>query len=155
MFIFVATLATFGFEITEGQSKETPSPVLTIGQASFMKIGSTGIPSKVENGVFAAGDMIILVLKNVGTFKKDSNGEYWYDIDFSIESSEGKFPFSKEGYLGDYGKGSLPSGVLEKYNIQLNPKLIGIEPGKYILRATVHDKIGGKKASISKNITIQ
>ncbi len=30
LFIFVATLATFGFEITEGQSKETPSPVLTI-----------------------------------------------------------------------------------------------------------------------------
>ncbi|MCP3876305.1 MAG: hypothetical protein GY699_24590, partial [Desulfobacteraceae bacterium] len=119
LFFIVATITTSGFEIAVGQSKETPSPVLTIGQTSLLKIGSTGIPSKAENGVFAAGDMIILVLKNVGTFKKNSNGEYWYDIDFSIESSEGIIAFSKEGYLGDYGKGSLPNGILEKYNIQL------------------------------------
>jgi len=139
---------------TEGKPEVTGSQDLIIGKFSFLKFDMTGPPSEIEDGTIGLKDQIILVLENVGTFK-EANGKHWYDIDFSIETPEGKSLFAKEGYLGETGKDSLPQGVLERYNITVNPGVMGIKPGEYIFRATIYDKIGGKMASVSKEFTIQ
>ena len=148
-FTILAIIMLFGFDMVEGSSSD-----LSIGKASFLKMGPTPPPAGVKGGVFAKGEQVILFLENIGTFK-EANGECWYDIDFSVETPEGESVFSKEGYLGDYGKDKLPNGILKRYNITVNPELLGIKPGDYVFKATIYDKIGGGKASVSKKFTIQ
>ena len=135
--------------------------VLSIGKSSFFKwkvsffkSDRTEPPSPAADGIFRKGEQIILILENIGTFK-ESNGEHWYDSDFSIETPEGESVFSKKGDVGDIVKDRLPNGILELYNITVNPEMIGIKAGKYVFKATIYDKIGGGEASVSKRFTIQ
>lgn len=123
-------------------------------ESFFFKSDQTVPPSPAADGIFRRGEQIILILENIGTFK-ESNGEHRYYSQFSIETPEGKDVFSIKGDVGSIVKERLPNGILELYNITVNPEMIGIKAGKYVFKATIYDKIGGGKASVSKGFTIQ
>lgn len=150
--VFALFIAEVGF--TQNKPKEQGSSVLSVGQVSWLKVGEAG-PSPVDDGVFAAkGEQVVMVLEKVGRFK-EAKGRHWYDIDVFIETPEGQRVFSREKYLGETGKGKLPKGVLEQYNVGINPGPIGMMPGKYVFKITVHDRNAGQETSVSREFTLR
>ena len=119
-----------------------------------MKLGADG-PSFVDEPVFSVkGEQVIMVLEKVGKFK-DSKGKHWFELDIFIEAPDGKRVFSREKYLGDSGKGKLPGGVLERYNVTINPGPLGLATGKYTFKVVVYDKIGGQETTVSKEFVLK
>lgn len=152
--IVVFTLFIAATGIAQNKPKEPGSTALTVGQVSWMKVGEGG-PSPVADGLFAAkGEQVVMVLENVGKFK-EVKGKHWYDIDVFVETPEGHRVFSREKYLGETGKSKLPKGVLEHYNVAINPGPIGMTPGKYVFKVTVHDRNAGQETSVSREFTLR
>ncbi len=107
----------------------------------------------VDGAKFSKGDKIGLVLLNVSGFKKGDNGLNWMDIDVEVTNPEGKVILEEKGLLGESGKIDLENNIAESPvgSFSTNDSLAS---GKYSIKVTVYDKIGGGKATNSKSFTL-
>ena len=108
----------------------------------------------VKDTKFAKGDTIGLILLNVSGFKKGDDGLNWMDIDVEAKDSEGKVILDQKGLLGESGKMELENNIAKSPvgNIVTTDKF---PAGKYDIKVTVHDKIGGGKAVNSRSFFIE
>jgi len=108
----------------------------------------------VENQKFKKGDKIGLVLLNVSGFKKDKNGLNWMDLDVEVKDSNGKIILTQTGLLGESGRMDFKNNVAESPvgSFVTNNT---IASGKYNIKVTVHDKIGGGKTENSRSFQLE
>lgn len=152
--VIMIVFFSVGVGFPQSKSQEPGASRFSVGNVSWMKLGADG-PSSVNEPVFAVkGEQVIMVLEKVGKFK-DSKGKHWFDLDIFVEASDGKRVFSREKYLGDAGKGKLSGGILERYNVAINPGPMGFSPGKYTFKVIVYDKIGGQEATVTKEFVLK
>jgi len=108
----------------------------------------------VEDTKFAKGDTIALILLNVQGFEKGEDGLNWMDIDVEVKDSKGTVILNEKNLLGESGKLELENNTADSpYGSFITNN--DTPSGKYEMKVTVHDKIGGGKAVCSKSLIIE
>jgi hypothetical protein len=110
--------------------------------------------TEVKDTKFAKGDTIGLIILNVSGFKKGEDGLNWMDIDVEVKDSKGTVILSEKGLLGEAGKIALENNIAES-PVGTFSTSSDMASGKYDMKVTVHDKIGGGKVSCSKSLYIE
>lgn len=110
--------------------------------------------SEVTDAKFAKGDTVGLVLLNVSGFKKGEDGLNWMDIDVELQDSNGTVVSIDKGLLGESGKMVLENNIAES-PVGSFYTSTDIPSGKYNIKVTVYDRIGGGKVVCSKSFYIE
>lgn len=139
---------------TAGNNTASNSSQLTFQKAVFIKKGADNKAIPVEDGIYKRGEEVVLVLVNVGKFKKGSDGKNWLDMDMLVKNPQGKVIFAKQSLLGDKGKVVLKDDIAPFPNGTINTSS-KVAPGVYQLTLTVYDKIGGNQVSETKSFTLK
>lgn len=126
---------------------------LSFSEALWVKTTDEGRLVAVPNAVFRRGEVVNLVLRNVGKFQKGDDGKHLFDIDMLVKGPTGSIVLDKKGLLGEEGHlllendtASSPYGIFESH--------VGLEPGIYEMTLTIHDKISGAYTSVTKSFTM-
>jgi hypothetical protein len=108
----------------------------------------------VKEAKFKKGDEIGLVLLNVKGFKKGKDGLNRIDLDVQVKGPDGEIILEKKNILGEAGHVNLKNNIAESPvgSFSTTPEL---ESGKYTIKVTIKDKIGGGSASTSKSFTLE
>ena len=119
----------------------------------LVRMGDEGRMVAVPDAVFRRGEVVNLVLLDVGKFQKGDNGKHWLDIDILVKDPTGSVILDKKGLLGEEGHrllkddiASSPYGIFESR--------VGLEQGLYQMTLTIFDKISGAKISVTKSFTL-
>jgi len=109
----------------------------------------------VASGTFKKGDVVALVLINVGKFKKGDDGKHKFDMDMEVADSKGKLLGKKEGLLGSGGNITLPKDIAESPYGSIDTNVVKLEPGDYTIKLTIYDKIGTGRTTESKTFKLE
>lgn len=109
----------------------------------------------VASGTFKKGDIVALVLINVGKFKKGEDGKHKFDMDMEVADGKGKLLGKKEGLLGPGGNINLPKDIAESPYGSIDTNVVKLEPGEYTIKLTIYDKIGTGRATESKTFKLE
>lgn len=128
--------------------------LITVEDSLFARTGADGNLEREDNAVFKRGEVVNLVLLNVGKFKKGEDGKHWFDIDMEVIGPRGDIILSRQGLLGENGHVLLPNDTASSpYGIFSTTE--ELEPGIYKMKLTIYDRIGKGKASITKPFTLE
>ena len=116
------------------------------------KAGGTWHP--VKDASFQKGDVVGLIFLNVRGFEKGKDGLNWMDLDIEVKSSEGEVILEQSDMLGEKGHVKMKNNLAESPvgSFNTTPEM---ESGKYTIKLTVKDKVGGDIASESKSFTLE
>jgi len=109
----------------------------------------------VDKGTFKKGDVVALVLINVGKFKKGDDGKHKFDIDMEIADAKGNLLAKKEGLLGAAGNIALSKDIAESPYGSIDTTIPQLAPGDYTIKLTIYDKIGNGRATGSKTFKLE
>lgn len=126
---------------------------LTFDDAHLATPGTDGTLQPVNDGIFKRGAEVDLVLLNVRGFKRGTDGKYWFDINVTLSDSSDNILSVKHDILGDSGHQALENGIAKSPFASV--ATADLAPGKYKLKLTIYDKIGGGRASITKQFTVK
>lgn len=145
----------FLFLMINCSRKETSTSFLiTVEDSLFARTGPDGNLIRADNNVFRRGEVVNLVLLNVGKFKKGEDGKHWFDIDMDVTGPKGEVVLSKKGLLGENGHVFLPNDTAESpYGIFSTAE--ELEPGTYKMKLTIYDRLGKGKASVTKSFILE
>jgi hypothetical protein len=147
-------MLVFSSAMTEGIGAGSPDDSqLTFKEAIWVRTNDDGRLVAVPNAAFRRGEVVNLVLRNVGIFQKGNDGKHRFDIDMVVKDPTGSVVLDKKGLLGEEGHRLLendtaasPYGIFESH--------VGLEPGTYQMTLTVHDKINGANVSVTKSFSM-
>jgi len=120
-----------------------------------IKNPSTDKIDPVSEPVFTQGDIVALVLINVGKFRKGSDGLHHFDMDMEIKNSRGRVIGSKRNLLGEGGHLLLPDDIAESPYGSIDTNVSRLQPGRYSIKLTIYDQVGGGRATSSKTFTLR
>ncbi len=131
------------------------SKLISIDDYTFARQGDGDQLATMSNpAVYKRGEVVHLVLFNVGPFKKDDSGLNWFDIDVEITDPDGGILLSEAALLGDGGHlvlendmASSPEGTFSS-----TPEM---KPGKYRFKMTIYDRIGKGRATQTATFTLE
>lgn len=143
------------FLITNCSKTDTSTSFLiSVEDSLFARTGADGNLVRADSNVFKRGEVVNLVLLNVGKFKKGEDGKHWFDIDMEVTGPKGEVILSKQGLLGENGHILLPNDTAESpYGIFSTTE--ELEPGIYKMRLTIYDRVGKGKATVTKSFTLE
>ena len=126
---------------------------LTFKESLLTKIGDDGRMVAVHDGVFRRGETVNLVLLQVKTFQKGTDGKHRFDIDMLVKGPAGDIILDQKSLLGENGHALLKDGIAASpYGIfETHP---GLDPGTYQMTLTIYDKISGAKAVVTKSVKL-
>lgn len=133
----------------------TTSKGITIDDYTFARQGSGTQLETISNpAVFKKGEIVHLVLFNVGPFKKDDSGLNWFDIDVEITDPAGGILMSETGLLGDGGHIALENDIASspEGTFTTTPEMA---TGKYKFKVTIYDRIGKGKATQTATFNLE
>jgi hypothetical protein len=131
------------------------SKFISIESHTFARTGDGDQLVAVDDpAVFKRGDVVHLVLQNVGPFKKDEKGLNWFDLDMEIIGPDGAVLLSQTGMLGDNGHFALENNKAASPYAKFNATS-DFAPGKYKFKLTIYDKIGTGKATETAIFTLE
>jgi hypothetical protein len=131
------------------------SKFISIESHTFARTGEGDQLVAVDDpAVFKRGDVVHLVLQNVGPFKKDEKGLNWFDLDMEIIGPDGAVLVSQTGMLGDNGHLALENNKAASPYAKFNA-IPDFVPGKYKFKLTIYDKIGTGKATETAIFTLE
>ena len=153
IFLFVTISIFIILQLTGCKTETSLSLGLSYEDAVLAK-KVDGSWNAVKDTKFAKGDTVGLVLLNVSGFKKGEDGLNWMDIDVEVKDTEGKIILDEKGLLGDSGKMELENNIAKSpvWSFATNSDLAS---GKYNIKVTVHDKIGGGKVMKSMSFNLE
>lgn len=141
---------------TIAQSATNKANTLRIERSVFgIKNPSTDKIEPVSEPVFAQGDIVALVLINVGKFKKGSDGLHRFDMDMEVKNSRGRVIGSKRNLLGEEGHLLLADDIAGSPYGSIDTNIVNLQPGRYSIKLTIYDKVGGGRVSSSKTFTLR
>ena len=150
-FLCIALMSVVLFSCTSTST----SKLISIGSYTFARAGDGDQLVAVDDpAVFTRGDVVHLVLQNVGPFKKDATGLNWFDLDMEIIAPDGTVLVSKTGLLSDGGHIALENNMAASPNATY-PTTPDLAPGKYKFKLTIYDKIGTGKATETAIFTLE
>lgn len=133
-------------EVTESFSL---SGDLSYQSAVFAKRGQDGKLTPVEEAAFFRGEVVNLVLFNVGPFVKGADGKHWFDINMEVRDPNGKVVLDKKGMLGENGHILLENNFAESpYSMFYSH--IEMDPGRYRMVLTIYDRVSQRELALSK-----
>lgn len=108
----------------------------------------------VDSNVFQRGDIIGLVMLNVSGFKKGEDGLNWMDIDLEVKGPDGAVILDEKELLGEAGHIDMENNTAESplgsfYTTE------ELEPGEYVMKVTLYDKVGKGSTSHSEKIILE
>lgn len=156
---FLIALGVYAVSTTDtpvvSKATTSNSSYLTYEKAVFATVDPEGeVVFRDENPSFIRGEAIHFALMNVGEFKTDKDGKCQVDMDLLVTGPDKKVVMDKKNLLG-------PSGHLQlEDNIAPSPSGVFIagtdmKSGKYTMKLTVYDKIGGDEVSDSGSFTLR
>ncbi len=127
----------------------TLSGGLSYEKAIFARKGTDETLVPVEDRVFSRGELVNFILINVGKLKRGQDNKNFFDIDMEVKDSNGKIVIDKTNLLGMKGNVTLKDDIAESpYGIFTTT--IDMEPGTYIMKLTIRDKIGDESLTVTK-----
>lgn len=139
--------------LTSCQTSTSFSKGLTVEETLLAKLnGDTW--ERANDDKFQKGDTIALFFLNVSGFKKDSEGLNWIDIDVEVKGPNGSIILDEKGLLGNSGHIALVDNIAESPYGSFNTDST-IDSGRYVIKVTIHDKIGKGKTVASKSFVIE
>ena len=84
---------------------------LSFSKAVFARKKDGGTLDIIDNPVFMRGEVVHLILFNVGTFAAGENGENWFDIHMLVTNPSGKTVLDQKNLLGEKGRGVLEKNI--------------------------------------------
>lgn len=152
-------------EPTTAKTEKSESPKPTpVSESNGLTIEKTVLGKKnkatekidpVASGTFKKGDIVALVLINVGKFKKGEDGKHKFDMDMEVSDGKGKLLGKKEGLLGAGGNIALAKDVAESPYGSIDTNVVKLDPGDYTIKLTIYDKIGKGRATESKTFKLE
>ena len=149
--LFLALMSIVFFSCTSTST----SKLISIESYVFARTGDGDQLVAVDDpAVFKRGDVVHLVLQNVGPFKKDGTGLNWFDLDMEIIGPDDAVLVSKTSLLGDGGHLALENNMASSPNATY-PTSPDLAPGKYKFKLAIYDKIGSGKATQTAFFTLE
>ena len=108
----------------------------------------------VPEAIFKKGDTIGIVLLNVKGFKKGDDGLNWLDIDVEVKDPANELILDEKDILGEAGHVNLVDNIA-KSPVGYFTTPLESASGKYLLKVTIKDKVGGGEASVSKSFVLE
>ena len=107
-----------------------------------------------ETTAFAPGDQIHLILKNVGPFQAGEDGKHRLDMDLEIKNADREIIFEQSDILGEAGVTELEQGIADTPYGTFHSGA-DLPTGKYTIKLTIHDKVGGGYVSQKASFTLE
>jgi hypothetical protein len=108
----------------------------------------------VEDNVFQRGDIIGLVMLNVSGFKKGEDGLNWMDLDLVVKGPDGAVILDEKELLGEAGHIDMPDNTA-KSPVGSFYTTDELEPGDYVIKVTLYDKVGKGSTTHTKKIILE
>lgn len=108
----------------------------------------------VSDEAFKKGDVVGLVLMNVKGFEKGDDGLNKMDLDVKVKGPNSEVILDKKDMLEAAGHVDLENNIA-KSPVGSFSTSSEMESGKYTIKVTIRDEIGGGSASKSKSFTLQ
>lgn len=132
------------------QTDITESDGLNLDGYKFASPSESGALAVKDDQFFKKGDVVCLILTNVGKFKKGEDGLHKFEMSVEVTDSDGKVIYSQSDMLGENGHVLLPNNVaVSPYGV-FNSSTDMVS-GRYLFKLTIIDKIGTGK--VSKTVT--
>jgi len=127
---------------------------LSFTEAVFARKNEDGNLQRVDDAVFNRGEIVHLVLLNVGTFVPAANGEHWFDIHMLVTNASGAVVLDQKNLLNENGKGVLKDNIAESpYGMFYTD--LSMAPGEYKIKLTVEDRIGGQTLQVTRKFYLK
>ena len=147
-FVFVFCLL-----VSACQFETSISSGISIEDSELARISEGEIQSS-NDGIFARGEDIHLILYNVGKFKEGEDGLHWFDMDLEVLEENGTVLFNQAGMLGDNGHLKLANGMASSPYATFSPNET-MKAGKYRMKVSIYDKVGKGKATVTKTFSLE
>lgn len=132
------------------QTDITESDGLTLEGYKFASPSESGALAIKDDQFFKKGDVVCLILSNVGKFKKGEDGLNKFEMSVEVTDSDGKLVYSQSDMLGENGHVLLPNDIaVSPYGV-FNSSTDMVS-GRYLFKLTIFDKVGTGK--LSKTVT--
>jgi hypothetical protein len=130
------------------------TPMLTVEEVVVARNSTDNKLEPVPDHTFKRGAKVHMVLVNVRGFAKGTDGKNFFDIDIQVKDPTGRVILSQPNLLGPEGHRDLPGNIARTpYGVfETSPKL---QPGKYMMTLTLHDKIGKGFYTASETVILQ
>ena len=127
------------------------SPELSIRTVEFAAMENNTLLS--HSNSYSVGEIVYLVLEDVGSFEKDDNGKIKVDIDMTVIDFNNTILLNKTNMLGESGYLNVTGDYLEFPYV--NVKTETLVAGNYDIFVTVRDLVVNKSATQSARFTLQ
>ena len=132
------------------QTDITESDGLNLEGYKFASPSESGALAVKEDQFFKKGDIVCLILTNVGKFKKGEDGLNKFDMSVEVTDPDGKIAYSQSDMLGENGHVLLPNDIaVSPYGVFNSTTEMA--SGRYLFKLTIFDKVGTGK--LSKTVT--
>ncbi len=127
---------------------------LSFSEAVFARKNEDGSLQRLDNPVFMRGEIVHLVLLNVGTFVPGNNGEHWFDIHMTVTNSKGETVLDQKNLLNENGRGKLQDNIAESpYGMFYTD--LSMAAGEYRMKLIVEDRIGGQTLQVTRKFSLK
>lgn len=132
------------------QTDITEADGLSLDDYKFASPNETGALTIKDDPFYSKGDVVCLILTNVGKFKKGVDGLNFFEMNIEVTDSDGKIVYNQKDMLGENGHVLLPNDIaVSPYGV-FNSSTDMVS-GRYLFKLTIYDKIGTGK--LSKTVT--
>jgi len=132
----------------------TTQPELTYERALLAEAKGSGELMENEEAKFFRGDVIALILLNVGPFQRGDDGLNWFDMDINVTYPDGTLNFSETGILGEDGHMDIENNIANYPHVFFY-STFNEEPGNYTISMAIYDKIDGRRIEVSRSFLLR
>lgn len=127
---------------------------LSFSKTAFARKKDDGSLEIIDNPVFMRGEVVHLIVFNVGTFALGQDGKNWFDIHMLVKDPTGKTVLDQKNLLGEKGRGALDANIADSpYGMFFSD--LTMTPGEYRMRLTIEDRVGGQSLNITRTFTLK
>ncbi len=156
LFKRIVLIVLFGYFLTNAMVLSAlPQPgELNYKEVIWAKIDDTDRMVSVSEPSFRRGEVIYLILRQVGTFQVGEDGKCRMDIDMTVKDPSGQIILDKTGLLEEKGHIEMKNGIADSPHGFFESN-VNMEPGEYRLTLTIRDTISGTKATVVKSFQLR
>ena len=113
-----------------------------------------GMFKRKKNNIYRAGETVIIYVEPVGYHFRKVGNSYRFGLtaDFAIQSEDGTILGGKNNF-GSWGYSTTGRPLFDFYMV-LTYNFNGIEPGRYVVLTTLHDRYGSLSVVIKTPISV-
>jgi hypothetical protein len=127
---------------------------LSFSKAAFARKKDDGQLEIIDSPVFMRGEVVHLIVFNVGTFAVGQDGNNWFDIHMLVTNPAGETVLDQKNLLGEKGKGQLEGNIADSpYGMFFTD--LSMKPGQYRMKLIIEDRIGGQSVKITRTFNLK